>query len=380
MKIKHILSIFIATLSISLVPAATAKSDNSDFYTFDFERKSYSMKDVEQQFFTTFPHDDPTAGDVIYDRKLWKHDNMIELKNQDGLFMYIRSRDDVPMFDSVRLTSKAYYNIDNNETILFVFKGKLPSANGLWPAWWLNGGQEPTWLYAGEGKLDTDKHLDSYSGVGHFYNTPSPVNPTDWPAAGEIDIIENINGHKTIHNTLHTCPQMFDGQWNDSTVAINCANANSSDPNPGCSGTPYEIEKPEGTFAIAWQKDTIKYYYWNSKDDVRKEGGPLSENPDLAMWDKQSLKNTVKLLPGSQSCDASVHEPWQCKSCKGSEDTGFVNMKVIFNITTCGKWAGLQFDDTPEALANCKAHILGEGKSDIDSQSIKIEYLSVKKL
>ncbi len=62
--------------------------------------------------------------------------------------------------------------------------------------------------------------------------------------------------------------------------------------------------------------------------------GNLSEN----------LKNTVSLLPTTAACQENTHESWQCKNCQGSENKKLANLKMIFNITTCGKWAGAKFD------------------------------------
>ena len=53
---------------------------------------------------------------------------------------------------------------------------------------------------------------------------------------------------------------------------------------------------------------------------------------------------------------------------------------MIFNVTLCGIWAGNEFDLTGNALNNCKAYIKGKGKSTIDDQFMRIEYVSVKKL
>ena len=55
-------------------------------------------------------------------------------------------------------------------------------------------------------------------------------------------------------------------------------------------------------------------------------------------------------------------------------------MKMIFNATLCGKWAGNKFDDTENSFQNCKAYIFGEGKETINNQFMKIEYVSVSKI
>lgn len=356
-------------------------SYENKFFTLDFENANYEMSDVKEQFFTTFPHDDPTGGNIVYDRVKWINKEMITLEKNDGLYAFIKYRDDSTYFDSFRLTSKAYYNLNEDvKKILYVFKGKFPSAKGVWPAWWLNGSFQDQWLYKNLEMKESDEELDKYSGKGQFHNTPSPVNSTDWPSAGEIDIIENINGEKYIHNTIHTCPQMCDSEWNDDGNIINCANAIEGDPNSGCSGKAYQVESPEGTFACVLSNDIIWFYYWEPNQDVRREGGPLSENPNPELWMQNNLKNKVKLLETDAECDNKLHKDWQCESCDGSTKCSFKNMKMIFNITLCGLWAGSKFDNTDNSLNNCVDYIVNEGKDAIDNQFIKIEYVSVKNL
>jgi len=350
-------------------------------FTLDFKNHHYDMANVENLFFTTFPHDDPTKGDVVYDRKKWINANMVKLIQNEGLYLFIKQRAGDNKFDSVRMTSKAFYNInENTKALLFIFKGKLPSNKGVWPAWWLNGSSEDQWLYTDNGRVAKNIDLDTYSGVGHFYDTPSPVNCTDWPAAGEIDIIETINGDNLIHNTIHTCPQMCDTIWNQDRALINCANAKPGvDPNPGCSGTPYASTKAEGTFACLWNKNSIQYYYWKPDEPVRINGGPLSQNPDPMQWTGY-LKNKVLLQTSRMSCDPSIHQEWQCKTCESANTCKFKNMKMIFNITLCGIWAGNHFDNTAQARQHCQSYIMNEGKNKINDQFIKIEFISVKKL
>ncbi len=351
------------------------------FFTLDLENGSSNMSEVETHFFTTFPHDDPTGGNVVYDRTRWVNKNMFEFKNKDGLYLYLKSRNDSLGYDSSRLTTKAYFNLNNNtQKILFVFKGQLPAARGVWPAWWLNGSTEDTWTYKNSGYVHTDHGLDEFSGTGHFYDTPSAVNATDWPGAGEIDIVEMINGVNLIHNTIHTCPQMCDSEWNNDGKIINCANAKPDDPNSGCTGIPYKSDGFEGTFACLWEKTTIKFFYWSLEEDVRENGGPLSKNPDPDQWKNKNLKNEVRLLETETECNNQLHQDWQCKNCDSSTSCLFKNMKMIFNVTVCGKWAGSNFDSTGNNLNNCQTFIMGEGKPSINNQFLKIEYVSVNKL
>ncbi len=378
--IIFVVGIFAAANIISGQVKSNSDYENN-FFSLDFEQDQIDLTEVEKYFFTTFPHNDPTLGDVVYDRVKWNNDEMIALQQNDGLYGYIKYRNDNSSFDSFRFTSKPYYNLnDEVQKILFVFKGKLPSAKGLWPAWWLNGSRQEEWLYSlDQAKVD-DEILDQYSGVGEFYNTPSPVNCTDWPAAGEVDIIETINGDNIIHNTIHTCPQMCDSEWNGDGAIINCANANSIDPNAGCSGVPYKINSPEGTFACLWEGSSISFYYWEPGSDVRSEGGPLSKEPNPKMWNETNLKNHVRFLENDVECNEEIHNDWQCESCSGKDKCKFVNLKMIFNITLCGKWAGRNFDQTENSNDNCKDYIVGDGLASIDNQFMKIEYVSVSKV
>jgi hypothetical protein len=375
------LTILIASDILCLAQNSKSIDYENHFFVLDFENQNYDFSEFEKYFFTTFPHDDPTLGDVIYDRLKWVNDDMIRLSEFNGLYGFIKSRNDTLGFDSFRFTSKPYYNLnDDVQKILFVFKGKFPSANGVWPAWWLNGSREDEWLYKETIQSVSDEILDKYSGIGEFYNTPSPANCTDWPAAGEVDIIETINGDNIIHNTIHTCPQMCDSEWNDDGIIINCANATATDPNSGCSGKSYKVDSPEGTFACLWENNSFRFYYWEPDYDVRSSGGPLSNLPDPDSWEQSNLKNKVRLFETNSECDEVNHKDWQCENCKDINTCEFKNLKMVFNITLCGIWAGYQFDETDNSLSNCKEYVFGEGKDAIDNQYLKIEYVSVSKL
>lgn len=375
-----ILILQIPTLELCKSQTKSENNFENKFFVLDFEKNDYQFSDLEKLFFTTFPHNDPTLGDVIYDRVKWINNDLFKVSKNDALYCYIKSRDDDQGFDSFRLTSKPYYNLtDDIKKILFVFKGKLPSEKGMWPAWWLNGSKQKDWLYKNIDDI-SDEMLDKYSGMGEFYNTPSPVNCTDWPSAGEIDIIETINGNNIIHNTIHTCPEMCNSEWNNDGILINCANATPTDPNSGCSGKSYKVDSPEGTFACIWEKDYISFYYWEPDIDTRADGFPLSENPDPKLWNKSNLKNIVKLSESYTECNIAEHQEWQCNTCKGFQKCDFKNLKIIFNITLCGSWAGNNFNKTDKALINCKEYIFIEGRNLINNQYLKIQYLSARKL
>ncbi len=129
-----------------------------------------------------------------------------------------------------------------------------------------------------------------------------------------------------------------------------------------------------------WEKESIRFYYWENGLDVDGEGGPLSSEPNPDLWEGTHLKNSVKLLETDAECNDDLHMSWQCENCAESNKCKFQNMKMIFNATLCGVWAGNIFDSTASSFNNCKEYIRGEGAKDIDNQFMKIEYVSVKKL
>lgn len=361
--------------------AQDSQAYENQFFILDYENSAEDLKSFRDKFFTTFPHNDPTGGTVNYDRTRRINKNLVKFESDKGIYAYIKARNDELGFDSFRLTSKPYFNITGStKKILFVFKGEFPSGKGLWPAWWLNGSYQSEWTYSDSVSATSDELLDYYSGKGEFHNTPSSVNCTDWPSGGEIDIIENINGENLIHNTIHTCPQMCNSEWNDDGIIINCANSNSEDPNPGCSGREYEIETTAGTFACLWEEGSIKFYYWQPNDNVRLPGGPLSSKPQPQLWNENYLKNKVRLVESHLECAEDINQEWQCENCKDANECRFVNMKMIFNATICGVWAGNKFDSTDRSLGNCNNYVLGEGQIHINNKFMKIEYVAARNL
>lgn len=373
--------IMVMSYSFSESYAQGSQNYENQFFILDYENIEQDLNSFREKFFTTFPHNDPTGGTVNYDRTRRVNENILEVEKGNGLYAFIKARNDELGYDSFRLTSKPYFNLtDSTVKILFVFKGEFLSEKGLWPAWWLNGSYQSEWTYSDSVFAISDGQLDYYSGKGEFHNTPSSVNCTDWPSGGEIDIIENINGENLIHNTIHTCPQMCNSEWNDDGIIINCANSNPEDPNPGCSGREYEIETTSGTFACLWEEGSIKFYYWKPNVDVRMPGGPLSSIPQPTSWDEDYLKNKVRLLESHVECSEEVNQEWQCENCKDANNCSFINMKMIFNATICGVWAGNKFDSTNRSFENCNNYVLGDGKTHINNKYMKIEYVAVRNL
>src|SRR5210317_1792072 len=70
----------------------TAKLDgpfNNTFFVLDLEKEAMTMDSFRQLFFTNFPHEDPTRGDVVYDRSKWLHDDLFDFEEKEGLYAYL---------------------------------------------------------------------------------------------------------------------------------------------------------------------------------------------------------------------------------------------------------------------------------------------------
>lgn len=186
---------------------------------------------------------------------------------------------------SVRVTSNAAYT----HGLFILDLAHMPgSICGVWPAYWMFG--------------------------------------PNWPASGEIDIIEGVDTNVNDTISLHTsagCTINIDGS--QSGAALGSANCNQDSGNTGCSasttlgqsyGDAFNLAGG-GVYAMQWESSGLYVWFWPHDDvpgDV-KAGAPVTTNWGLP----------VVAFNGGAGCTIDDH---------------FVNMNIIFDTTFCGDWAG----------------------------------------
>ncbi len=169
------------------------------------------------------------------------------------------------------------------------------------------------------------------------------ANTADWPASGEIDIIEGVNLQKTNSMTLHTADGCSMERPNLPGVKMAHTNCNE---NTGYTGCGQEVENDTknyggdfnslggGVYALDWNSESIDIYFFgrNAIPADIKEG-----KPDPKTWAKPTV--TFK-----GNCNIDNH---------------FKKHKIIINTTFCGDWAGRTWSDGEcAALApNCEQYV-----------------------
>jgi hypothetical protein len=199
---------------------------------------------------------------------------------------------------SVRIESKQFYN----HGLFIADLAHMPaSVCGTWPAFW----------------------------------TVSKVN---YPAQGEIDILENIHDNTVSLHALHTAPMcevvgnVKGKQQSANQNTYNCDDtATTSDygsktqyKNQGCAATSTDPNsfgstfnaQGGGVYAMEWTSDYIKV--WNFEPSTVPTN-LRSANPNPDLWGTPAFTT----LQGS--CDIDTH---------------FKDHQVIFDTTFCGNWAG----------------------------------------
>jgi len=182
---------------------------------------------------------------------------------------------------STRVTSNTAYTHG-----LFVADiAHMPGAIcGVWPAWWTFG--------------------------------------PNWPASGEIDIIEGVNQQTTDSITLHTaagCDVSISGSAAGTTLGSSDCNDNSA--GTGCSASTTNTEgygngfnsAGGGFYAMNWNSESISVYFWPRGSEP---SGIDDGQPEPSNW------SPVATFSG---CDI---------------DEYFANHNIIFDTTFCGQWAG----------------------------------------
>lgn len=195
---------------------------------------------------------------------------------------------------STKVLSKETFNKG-----LFIMELKhMPAGCGTWPAWWLTG--------------------------------------PNWPYAGEIDIIEQVNQAKADKTSLHTSAGCYvSGKSTGHMSNNNCdalINGNSGcgivNPDQKSFGSSFNANNG-GAFALLWDDSGIKAWFWEAgslPSDI------LAQKPQPTSWG----------LPYAAFDFGSA--------CSSSH---FHDHTMIINTNFCGDWAGNVFANECPGKGSC---------------------------
>jgi hypothetical protein len=166
----------------------------------------------------------------------------------------------------------------------------------------------------------------------------------NWPASGEIDIIEGVNTQATDAITLHTssgCTMSGTGSLSGSVLQNGDCNAGNG--NTGCSTSTASTvgygagfnANGGGVYAMEWTSSAIEVYFF-PRNAIPSDITSGSPNP--SGWG-----TPVASFSGS-GCDIDTH---------------FMNHNIIFDTTFCGDWAGQVWSSSQCAslASTCDAYV-----------------------
>jgi hypothetical protein len=146
----------------------------------------------------------------------------------------------------------------------------------------------------------------------------------NWPASGEIDIIEGVNSQSSNTITLHTspgCTMSNEGTVNSTVLKepnchIGCSQSTGRASNYGTNFN----RNGGGTYAMEWTSSHISVWFFPRSaipsDIVRQKPNPSSWGQPSARFNGDTGK-----------CDIGEH---------------FQNNSLVFDTTFCGSWAGVE--------------------------------------
>ncbi|KAG1867837.1 glycoside hydrolase family 16 protein [Suillus subalutaceus] len=238
-------------------------------------------------FFTTA---DPTNGNVQYvDQSTAQSAGLVEINSDGNAVMRVETTPQVQTNrQSVRITTQATFN----GGLVVMDAVHMPTGCGTWPAFWTNG--------------------------------------PNWPAGGEIDIVEGVNNYTNNQATIHTnpgcvLPSSSSASLNISgtLVASTDCSASQTD-NQGCGirsnssnsfGSGFN-EIGGGVYAMLWDDTGIKVYF----------------------FPRGSIPSDISAkAPQPQNWPAPMAD-WPSTDCNPYQF--FNNNSAIFDTTLCGDWAG----------------------------------------
>lgn len=285
----------VALSFLSLLPSASAG------YTL---RNTYDATNFFD-YFSFFTGADPTDGFVDYvPQSVADNDDLVYYTNNQ-VYLGVDHTTYNPSGGraSVRLTSDIPYT----KGLFIADIAHMPGGIcGTWPAFWMFG--------------------------------------PNWPASGEIDIIEGVNEQTTNSITLHTAPGCL---VSDANSLLGTVLAN-SDCSAGNSGTGCGVSTTNtqnygagfnaiggGVYAMQWEETGI-YVWFFGRGSIPSDIS--SGQPDTANW------GTPLASFSGSGCDF---------------DTAFSNQNLVFDTTFCGGWAGSVWGSSScsSLASSCNAYV-----------------------
>ncbi|KAH6670716.1 concanavalin A-like lectin/glucanase domain-containing protein [Halenospora varia] len=293
---------------------------------------AYTIQDsyTTSNFFTTgsgftfFSGKDPTNGDVKYVTKTDANTSSLAGISNGAVYLGVDHTTVNPPAgrQSVRLESAKTYQ---NGLFIADIAHMPASTCGVWPAFWTLG-----------------------------------TGAQEWPAYGEIDILEGVNTQSTNVATLHTsggCTMASTGSANNAAIS-NGGDCNNNKGFNGC-GINTTDTKTYGTglnaigggvYAMEWTSSHIAVYFFPR---AAIPGDITSGAPNPSSWGAPMAKFT----PSGSGCDIASH---------------FKAHKIVINTTFCGDWAGQVDVFGPQCQAqtkttDCKAYVNANPQAFVDA-------------
>jgi hypothetical protein len=232
--------------------------------------------------YTFFSGADPTNGFVTYTSDAAANASGLAGYSNSQVYLGVDSTTVNPPGGraSVRLSSQKSYN----HGLFIADIVHMPVGCGTWPAWWTFG--------------------------------------PNWPASGEIDIIEGVNSQAFDQITLHTSAGCTMSSAS-SLASSNLANGNCQG-NSGCSISTTNSQGfgagfnsiGGGVYAMQWESSGIDVWFFPR---TAIPADITSGSPNPSGW------GTPTAAFGGSGCNIDQH---------------FMNHNIVFDTTFCGDWAG----------------------------------------
>ncbi|KAG6857613.1 hypothetical protein H0H87_010181 [Tephrocybe sp. NHM501043] len=281
--------------------------------------------------------DDPTHGIVQYvSQDVGRSSGILEVNNNGNAVMRVETTPNVANTrQSIRITTLTSFN----GGLVVMSAVHMPTGCGTWPAFWTNG--------------------------------------PDWPAGGEIDIVEAVNDYTNNQMTIHTNPGCTLPTADKSSLRISGSVIGGTDcaaittGNQGCGirasssnsfGAGFN-KNGGGTYAMQWDSSGISVYFFpkGSEPSDLTSNVPLPETWGLpiARWpadqcnpyqffnNHHAIFDTTLCGDWAAGVWSSAGIPGQEQSC--AERTGFSTCEAFLRLQQSSKFSPEMFHYTPSA-------------------------------